>query len=94
MYVIAAWAVLTGVLEIVAAVRLRHRITGEGWLALSGVASVAFGVLMMIFPGAGALALLMWIGAYAVVFGALLLGLAFRLRSWHEEEPVPIKRAA
>ena len=94
VYVIAAWAIVTGVLEIMAAVRLRHRITGEGWLALSGVASVAFGVLMMIFPGAGALALLMWIGAYAVVFGALLLGLAFRLRSWHEEERVPIKRAA
>ena len=94
VYVIAAWAVVTGVLEIVAAVRLRHRITGEGWLALSGVASVAFGVLMMIFPGAGAVALILWIGAYAVVFGALLLGLAFRLRRWREEERIPIRRAA
>jgi uncharacterized membrane protein HdeD (DUF308 family) len=94
VYVIAAWAIVTGVLEIVAAVRLRHRITGEGWLALSGVASVAFGMLLMIFPGAGALALLMWIGAYAVVFGALLVGLAFRLRRWNEEERMPITRAA
>lgn len=94
VYVIAAWAVVTGVLEIVAAVRLRHRITGEGWLALSGVASVAFGVLMMIFPGAGAVALVLWIGAYAVVFGALLLGLAFRLRRWHEGERITIRRAA
>ena len=95
VYVIAAWAVVTGVLEIVAAVRLRHRITDEGWLALSGVASVAFGVLMMIFPGAGAVALVLWIGAYAVVFGALLLGLAFRLRRWHEEgERITMRRAA
>jgi uncharacterized membrane protein HdeD (DUF308 family) len=95
VYVIAAWALVTGVLEIVAAVRLRHWITGEAWLALSGVASVAFGVLMMIFPGAGALALILWIGAYAIVSGGLLVGLAFRLRRWKdEEERVTIRRAA
>jgi len=94
VYMIAAWAIVTGVLELVAAVRLRQRVTGEIWLVLSGVASVAFGVLVMIFPGAGALTMVLWIGAYAVVFGALLLGLAFRLRRWHEEERVPIRRAA
>jgi uncharacterized membrane protein HdeD (DUF308 family) len=94
VYVIAAWAVVTGVLEIVAAVRLRHEITGEWWLALSGVASIAFGVLMMAFPRAGALALVLWVGAYSLVFGALLLFLAFRLRRWHEHDRVTLKRAA
>jgi uncharacterized membrane protein HdeD (DUF308 family) len=94
VYVIAAWAVVTGVLEIVAAVRLRHRIRGEAWLALSGVASLAFGILMMIVPGAATIALVLWIGAYAVVFGALLLGLAFRLRRWQDEERLTMPRAA
>jgi uncharacterized membrane protein HdeD (DUF308 family) len=94
VYIIAAWAVVTGVLEIVAAVRLRHEIIGEWWLALSGAASIAFGVLMMVFPGAGAIALVLWVGAYALVFGALLLFLAFRLRRWHDEERVTLRRAA
>ena len=81
IYVIAAWAIVTGVLEIVAAIRLRRVITGEWWLALSGVLSVVFGGFVMLFPGAGALALVLWIGAYAFVFGVLLLALALRLRS-------------
>ena len=50
VYVIAAWAVVTGVLEIAAAVRLRKRITGEWWLALSGILSVVFGVVLMVAP--------------------------------------------
>ena len=81
LYVIAAWAVITGVFEIVAAVRLREEIRNELWLVLSGILSLAFGVLAMIFPGAGALAVVLWIGAYAVVFGAMLIALAFRLRA-------------
>src|SRR5262249_16143022 len=72
LYIIAAWAVVTGVLEIVAAVRLRRQITNEWWLALSGALSVVFGVLIMLAPAAGALAIALWIGAYAIVFGALL----------------------
>jgi uncharacterized membrane protein HdeD (DUF308 family) len=81
LFLIAAWAVVTGVFEIAAAVRLRKAITGEWLLLLSGILSVLFGMLLFLFPGAGALAVVWWIGAYAIVFGAMLLGLAFKLRS-------------
>jgi uncharacterized membrane protein HdeD (DUF308 family) len=94
MYVIAGWAILTGVLEIVAAVRLRRRIVGEWRLALSGVLSVVFGVLTAIAPGAGALALVLWIGAYAIVFGMLLVAFAFRLRRAGAAVRPPLARAA
>jgi uncharacterized membrane protein HdeD (DUF308 family) len=82
VYVIAFWALLTGLLEIAAAVRLRKVITGEWLLALGGVASLLFGLAIALYPAAGALALVLWIGAYALVFGALLLALSFRLRSY------------
>lgn len=82
LYVIAAWALVTGALEIAAAIRLRKVIDREWLLVLSGVASIALGVLLALFPGPGALALVIWIGAYALVFGALLVALGFRLRSW------------
>ena len=82
LYVIAAWALVTGALEIAAAIRLRNVIEGEWLLALSGIASVALGVLLALFPGPGALALVLWIGAFAIVSGALLIALAFKLRSW------------
>jgi uncharacterized membrane protein HdeD (DUF308 family) len=81
LYVIAFWALLTGVLEVAAAIRLRKVMTGEWLLALSGVASIVFGVAVAFFPAAGALALVIWIGAYMLVFGALLVALGFRLRA-------------
>ncbi|HEX6748047.1 MAG TPA: HdeD family acid-resistance protein [Longimicrobium sp.] len=81
LYVIAAWALASGVLEVAAAIRLRKVITGEWLLALSGVLSIVVGVLLMLFPGTGALAVVLWIGAYALVSGALLVALALRLRA-------------
>jgi uncharacterized membrane protein HdeD (DUF308 family) len=82
IYVIAAWALVTGGFEIAAAIRLRKVITGEWLLALAGLASVALGILLFLFPGPGALVVTLWIGAYALVSGVLLTFLAFRLRSW------------
>src|SRR5262245_59856522 len=81
LYVIAAWALVTGVLEIAAAIRLRKVIAHEWLLALSGIASLAFAVVLFLFPRAGALAVVLRIGAYALVFGALLVALALRLHS-------------
>jgi uncharacterized membrane protein HdeD (DUF308 family) len=81
LFLIAAWAVVTGVASIFAAVRLRKQIRGEWLLAVAGILSVVFGVLVALFPGPGALAVVMWIGAYALVFGAILVALAFRMRS-------------
>jgi uncharacterized membrane protein HdeD (DUF308 family) len=87
LYIIAAWAVVRGVFEIAAAIQLRKVIEGEFWLILAGVMSVAFGVLMFLFPGAGALAVLLWIGVFAIVFGVVLLALALRLRGWGRGHP-------
>lgn len=80
LWLIAAWALVTGVLEIVAAVRLRREIQGEWLLALSGVLSVLFGILLAVWPAAGALSVVFVIGIYAIVFGVALVGLGLRLR--------------
>jgi uncharacterized membrane protein HdeD (DUF308 family) len=79
---IAAWAIISGIAEIVAAVRLRKFISGEWLLALGGVASILFGILIAAVPPAGALVIALWFGAYAIVFGAIMVLLGFRLRTW------------
>jgi len=80
LYLIAFWAVFTGVFEIIAGIRLRKAITNEWLLLVMGALSLLFGILILFAPGVGALAIVLWIGAYAFVFGIFLLALAFRLR--------------
>lgn len=89
LVVIAFWSIFIGILEIVAAVRLRELISGEGWLILAGIASFAFGVLLIIYPGPGLLALVWLVGLYAIIFGIAQLMLGFRLRSLAAELPAP-----
>jgi len=81
VWFIAAWAVVTGMFEIVAAVRLRKVMTGEWLLALSGALSVAFGLLVFAFPGAGAVGIAFVLGAYAIAGGVILVMLGIRMRS-------------
>lgn len=82
LFIIAIWAVVVGFGEISAAVRLRKTISGEWMLMLAGVLSVAFGVMLFASPGTGALALVLWIGAFAIVIGILRIAVALRLRQW------------
>lgn len=82
--VIAVWAILTGVAAIGAAIELRKVLSGEWLLAATGVMSIAFGVLVVAFPVAGVVSIVWLIGAYAVIFGALMIGLAFRLKHWRD----------
>lgn len=80
LYFIAAWAIVTGLIAIFLAIKLRKEATGEWLLILAGVLSAAFGVLLFARPGEGALAVIYTIAGYAVVFGILLLMLAFKLK--------------
>jgi uncharacterized membrane protein HdeD (DUF308 family) len=72
---------VTGVLQIVAAIRIRKEIDNEWMLILSGTLSIAFGGLMLANPGAGALSVLWVIGAFAVLYGILLVLLAFKVKT-------------
>lgn len=80
LYIVAFWAILGGIFQIMQAIELRKEIEGEIWLGLSGLLSLLFGVFLIFAPGAGILALLTIIAAYAVAFGVMLIILAFRLR--------------
>lgn len=77
--IIAAWAVVTGVIEIIMAVRLRRVIENEVWMALAGAASILFGTVLVLFPAAGVLSLVWLIGSFAIAFGAFLIILGWRL---------------
>jgi uncharacterized membrane protein HdeD (DUF308 family) len=88
LYFIAAWAIVTGIGNIVTAVRLRKVMRGEWLLILAGVLSVLFGLAIAAFPGAGAIAIALWIGAYAIVLGVVVIAFALRLRSWRKAHGV------
>jgi len=95
IFMIASWAVITGILEIVAAIRLRNEITNEWMLGLGGLISIGLGVLLFLRPVAGGLAIIWTIAAYALIFGVLLVILGFRLRNWgttNTNTPVPSAR--
>ena len=83
LLLVSAWAILTGVLRIAAAIRLRKEIQGEWLLILNGALSVVLGILLLVLPSAGLVTLVWLLGVYAIVFGAMLVGLAFRLRRHH-----------
>ena len=80
LYLIGAWAIVRGIFEVAAAIELRKQIEGEWLMIIAGMASVLFGVLMVLWPGAGVLALLWLIGIFAVIFGVIMIILAFKLR--------------
>jgi len=80
IYIIALWAIVTGVLEIIAGIGLRKEIQGEWLLAISGIVSLGLGVLLLVFPSAGEVTIIWLIGVYAILFGLMLLGLGLRLR--------------
>jgi len=81
VWLIGFWAVFSGVLEIASAIKMRKVIAHEWALAIAGALSIAFGLLMFYRPVAGGLAVVWWLGAYALLFGVLQLVLGFRLRS-------------
>ncbi len=91
LYFIAAWAVVMGIFQIAAAIRLRRVIEGEWFLVLSGIVAVLFGLFLVFMPGAGALASIWIIGSYAVVFGILMIILAFRLRGLRNIGQQPVR---
>ena len=81
VYLIGFWSIMRGVLEIVGAIRLRKEIANEWSLGAAGALSVIFGLILVIAPGAGALGLLWLIAAWAVLFGLLLIWVAFKVRT-------------
>src|SRR5262249_33663504 len=80
LYVLGTWAIVTGVLEIASAIRLRKIIQHEWRLAFAGLLAIAFGVIAWTRPLAGAPAIVWWVGTYAIIFGGLLVALGFRMR--------------
>jgi uncharacterized membrane protein HdeD (DUF308 family) len=80
IYLVAIWAILIGVAEIFWAIRLRRVIKGEGWYILSGLLSIAFGLIILFYPAIGAVTLALMFGIYALVIGILFISLSFRLR--------------
>ncbi len=84
MMMIGAWALVRGVFEVIAALQLWKELDDAWLLVLSGVVSIVFGGAVLVMPGAGALALVWLIGAYAILFGLILIVLSFRLKKLND----------
>lgn len=80
LYIIAFWAIVRGVMEIIAAIQLRRVITNEWLLILAGVLSIVIGIVLLGWPAAGALGLVWFIGFMSILLGAMLIGLSVRLK--------------
>jgi uncharacterized membrane protein HdeD (DUF308 family) len=80
LYFIAVWALVRGIFEIVTAIQLRKEISYEWALIVSGLISIIFGIVLIANPGTGALALVVVIGAFALMFGVMMIVFAFRVR--------------
>jgi uncharacterized membrane protein HdeD (DUF308 family) len=89
-----AWALITGIMKIVMAIRLRKEIQGEWLMVLSGVLSIVVAALVAFEPAAATLALIWTIGIWAIVVGGMLIALSFRVRRWEREGREPLERAA
>jgi uncharacterized membrane protein HdeD (DUF308 family) len=82
LMLIAVWAIIIGAIQLWGAIALRSVLQHEWLLILNGALSIAFGVILMLQPGTGALAFVWMIAWYAIVFGCLYVGLAFRLKQY------------
>jgi uncharacterized membrane protein HdeD (DUF308 family) len=82
LYVVASWAIVTGIMQVLAALAIRGFAVREWALGLAGLASIVFGIFLFIRPAAGVLTLLWLIGIYGIIFGLLFLVRAFQWRSW------------
>ena len=91
VWLVAGWALATGVLEIAAAVKLRKIMRGEWMLLLAGVLSIIFALIIASRPGLGMLALVFWIGAYAIIYGIMTMVLAFEVRRWTKDHELPAR---
>jgi uncharacterized membrane protein HdeD (DUF308 family) len=89
MFVVCAWAIVTGILRIAEAARLRRSIPGELWLALSGVATVLFGLILILGPVVGKIGVGWMIGIYALLLGLFEILLGYELRALPRGRPLP-----
>lgn len=80
LLLIAIWAIVVGIMQVIGGIALRKEIRGEFWLILTGLLSIAFGAAILYRPDAGALAIIWLIGAYAIAWGVILTILSFRMK--------------
>lgn len=84
VFIIAFWAILTGIMEIMAAIRLRREINNEWALGIAGVISIIFGIVMLVWPGSALLSFVWLIGVFAVIFGIMFIVTGWRLKGMND----------